>query len=113
MSRCALGRNVTYHVSCRSFLRPTGRKNERQKRKSTALFLLSVMFALQSKHNRQQKKSTPMSSLADASDAEERVKSAKPRRHRRLNWLPYALALPIVLYEIALIVYPIAQGVYG
>jgi multiple sugar transport system permease protein len=27
--------------------------------------------------------------------------------------LPYALALPIILYEIAMIVYPIAQGVYG
>ncbi|MFL5805636.1 MAG: hypothetical protein ACJ8CR_28345, partial [Roseiflexaceae bacterium] len=54
-----------------------------------------------------------MSSLANASDAEERVKSAKSRRRRRLHVLPYALALPIVLYEIALIVYPIAQGVYG
>src|SRR5689334_12628312 len=54
-----------------------------------------------------------MSSLVNASDAEDRVKPAQPRRRRRRNWLPYALALPIVLYEIALIVYPIAQGVYG
>ena len=36
-----------------------------------------------------------------------------PRARRRLHVLPYALALPIVLYEIALIVYPIAQGIYG
>jgi multiple sugar transport system permease protein len=27
--------------------------------------------------------------------------------------LPYALALPIILYEIAMIIYPIAQGIYG
>src|SRR6186713_1576241 len=52
-----------------------------------------------------------MSTLANASETEDRVKPAKPRGRR--NWLPYALALPIVLYEIALIVYPIAQGVYG
>ena len=38
---------------------------------------------------------------------------AAPRARRRLRLLPYALALPIVLYEIALIVYPIAQGIYG
>jgi multiple sugar transport system permease protein len=38
---------------------------------------------------------------------------ARPRARRRLRLLPYALALPIVLYEIALIVYPIAQGIYG
>ncbi len=56
-----------------------------------------------------------MSSIADASGAEDRMNSAKtrPRARRRLRLLPYALALPIVLYEIALIVYPIAQGVYG
>ena len=29
------------------------------------------------------------------------------------RYLPYALALPIVLYEIVLIVYPIMQGIYG
>jgi multiple sugar transport system permease protein len=54
-----------------------------------------------------------MSTLANASEAEDRVKPAKPRPRRRRNWLPYALALPIVLYEVALIVYPIVQGVYG
>jgi multiple sugar transport system permease protein len=55
-----------------------------------------------------------MSYLADASGAEERTNPAqRPRARRRLHLLPYALALPIVLYEIALIVYPIAQGVYG
>jgi multiple sugar transport system permease protein len=32
---------------------------------------------------------------------------------RRLHLLPYALALPIVLYEVALIIYPIFQGVLG
>jgi multiple sugar transport system permease protein len=55
-----------------------------------------------------------MSSLADAGSADERTKRAKARHaRRRVRWLPYALALPIVLYEIALIVYPIAQGIYG
>jgi multiple sugar transport system permease protein len=51
-----------------------------------------------------------MSYLADASNAEDR---ANPARRRRLHLLPYALALPIILYEIAMIVYPIAQGIYG
>ncbi len=32
---------------------------------------------------------------------------------KRLHLLPYALALPIILYEIALIIYPIFQGVLG
>lgn len=48
-------------------------------------------------------------------DAGNRVNSAKravrPRRRWRL--LPYLLALPIVLYEVGLIIYPIGQGVYG
>jgi multiple sugar transport system permease protein len=35
------------------------------------------------------------------------------RTQRRLRLLPYLLALPIVLYELVLIVYPIGQGVYG
>jgi multiple sugar transport system permease protein len=52
-----------------------------------------------------------MSYLADTSGAEGRIKSAKARR--RLHLLPYLLALPIVLYEIALIVYPIGQGIVG
>jgi multiple sugar transport system permease protein len=55
-----------------------------------------------------------MSYLADARDAEDRTNPAKrPRARRRLHLLPYALALPIILYEIGMIVYPIAQGVYG
>ena len=54
-----------------------------------------------------------MSYLADASGADERTNPAKRPRARRRRLLPYALALPIVLYEIALIVYPIAQGIYG
>lgn len=39
------------------------------------------------------------------------TKMARPRRRWRL--LPYLLALPIVFYEIGLIIYPIGQGVYG
>jgi multiple sugar transport system permease protein len=35
------------------------------------------------------------------------------RTRRRLHLLPYALVIPIILYEGLLIVYPIAQGVYG
>ncbi|MEP7356165.1 MAG: sugar ABC transporter permease, partial [Anaerolineales bacterium] len=31
---------------------------------------------------------------------------------RRVNWLPYALVLPIVVFECAMIVYPILQGFY-
>jgi multiple sugar transport system permease protein len=38
---------------------------------------------------------------------------ARPRTRRRMHMLPYALALPIVLYEVALIVFPILQGIYG
>ena len=36
-----------------------------------------------------------------------------PSRPRRLHILPYALVLPIVIFECMMIVYPIAQGVYG
>ena len=36
-----------------------------------------------------------------------------PTARKRLHLLPYALALPIILYEIALIIYPIFQGVLG
>ncbi|MBP8108152.1 MAG: sugar ABC transporter permease [Caldilineaceae bacterium] len=32
---------------------------------------------------------------------------------KRIHWLPYALILPIILYEGVLIVYPILQGIYG
>jgi multiple sugar transport system permease protein len=37
------------------------------------------------------------------------VATRTPRR--RLNWLPYALVLPIVVFESVMIVYPILQGV--
>lgn len=47
------------------------------------------------------------------SKAGEENKTRTSRRARRLHLLPYLLALPIVLYEIALIVYPIIQGVLG
>lgn len=45
--------------------------------------------------------------------------SAKPTQRmksgagRNRHLLPYALALPIILYELLMIVYPIAQGIYG
>ena len=39
------------------------------------------------------------------------TRSARPRR--RLRLLPYMLVLPILLYEGLMILYPIAQGVYG
>jgi len=35
------------------------------------------------------------------------------RARRRLHILPYALVTPIILFEIVMIVYPIAQGIYG
>ena len=38
---------------------------------------------------------------------------AHSRPRRRLNVLPYALVIPILLYEGLLILYPIAQGIYG
>src|SRR5262245_60243553 len=36
---------------------------------------------------------------------------APPRTRRRINWLPYALVLPIVVFECVMIVFPILQGV--
>ena len=56
-----------------------------------------------------------MGSLVNTSSAEERTDPMKahPPARRRWHVLPYALALPIILYEVALIVYPIAQGFYG
>ena len=36
-----------------------------------------------------------------------------PRPRRRIHWLPYALVLPIILFESAMIIYPILQGIYG
>lgn len=43
------------------------------------------------------------------------VNDAKARRRpaRRLRILPYLLVLPIILYEGVMILYPIAQGIYG
>ena len=38
---------------------------------------------------------------------------APPRARRRIYILPFALVLPIVLYEGILVVYPILQGIYG
>jgi multiple sugar transport system permease protein len=38
---------------------------------------------------------------------------APPPARRRLRLLPYALVLPIILYEGVMILYPIAQGIYG
>ena len=48
-------------------------------------------------------------------DTGKRVNGAKTTGQPRRRWrlLPYLLALPIILYEVGLIVYPIAQGVYG
>ena len=39
--------------------------------------------------------------------------NAPARARKRIHWLPYALVLPILLYEGLLIIYPIAQGIYG
>ena len=38
---------------------------------------------------------------------------APTRPRRRIHWLPYALILPIILFESAMIIYPILQGIYG
>jgi multiple sugar transport system permease protein len=56
-----------------------------------------------------------MNYRADASSAAPGMSQLKVAAHtrRRVRWLPYALALPIILYELLLIVYPIAQGVLG
>ena len=56
-----------------------------------------------------------MSELADARDAavSKNQATASSRNRRRLHLLPYALVIPIILYEGLLIVYPIAQGIYG
>src|SRR4030088_3141538 len=37
--------------------------------------------------------------------------SSRLSRHRRRNWLPYLLALPILAYEAVFILYPIGQGI--
>ena len=40
-------------------------------------------------------------------------RKAPARARRRLHVLPYALVLPIILFDGLMIVYPIAQGIYG
>jgi multiple sugar transport system permease protein len=55
-----------------------------------------------------------MSDTAQSQATVPLVQSLVPARtRRRLHILPYALALPIVLFEGAMIIYPILQGVYG
>jgi multiple sugar transport system permease protein len=54
-----------------------------------------------------------MSTLTGASGATEQAIQAKAAPRRRRRWLPYALVIPIILYEVALIVYPIGQGILG
>ncbi len=50
------------------------------------------------------------SGVSSAAGTRTAALAAAPSRRRR-NWLPYALALPIVAYEIVFILYPIGQGV--
>ena len=55
-----------------------------------------------------------MSEIARATIRRPRIgadKSKTQARSMRVHWLPYALALPIVLYEGVMIVYPIFQGI--
>ncbi len=56
-----------------------------------------------------------MSSTIETRGATGRMNQPKAagRPRRRLRWLPYALVIPIILYEVALIIYPIAQGIVG
>jgi multiple sugar transport system permease protein len=56
-----------------------------------------------------------MSEIADASVATNPINQMKAptRARRRLRLLPYMLVLPVILYVGLLIVYPIAQGIYG
>jgi multiple sugar transport system permease protein len=41
------------------------------------------------------------------------INQAKSVPRRRLHLLPYLLVLPIILFEGVMLVYPIAQGIYG
>ena len=56
-----------------------------------------------------------MSERVDANVLSERtsLRELKPRPRLRRYLLPFSLVLPIILYEGLLIVYPIAQGIYG
>ena len=56
-----------------------------------------------------------MSTLEAAGSTAVSMNQAKSpaRARRRLNFLPYGLVIPIILYEGLLIIFPIAQGIYG
>ncbi len=56
-----------------------------------------------------------MRESADANVLSDRTsqRELKPRPRLRRYLLPFSLVLPIILYEGLLIVYPIAQGIYG
>jgi multiple sugar transport system permease protein len=55
-----------------------------------------------------------MSDTAQSKATVPLVQSLAPvRNRRRLHFLPYALALPIVLFEGTMIIYPILQGIYS
>lgn len=54
---------------------------------------------------------TSQSAVGTPISEKEPKSTSAPRR--RLHLLPYLLVLPIILYEGVMIVYPIAQGVYG
>lgn len=56
-----------------------------------------------------------MSDIVETSSAVDHMSQVKtlPRSRQRLRLLPYMLVIPIILYEVALIVYPIAQGILG
>ena len=53
-----------------------------------------------------------MSETSNVMDAGQ-LQQVKRGARRNLHLLPYVLALPIILYELLMIVYPIAQGIYG
>ena len=50
--------------------------------------------------------------MSDITSGAVRMVGVQPRGRRRIHWLPYVLALPIVVFECAIIVYPILQGVW-
>src|SRR5438132_1016462 len=54
---------------------------------------------------------SPGAGTADSTAVLAPVNASTIRRHRRRNWLPYLLALPILAYEAVFILYPIAQGI--
>jgi multiple sugar transport system permease protein len=54
-----------------------------------------------------------MKPLPDVARIRKNSAPAPAHVKRRLNALPYALIFPIILYECVMMVYPIAQGIYG